>query len=172
MKERKINMKIEININGINYEGDVTPILTKDTGPKIKKTGFERVSKGEGYYSLLKPAECSLFREDYDDADDAHFKNGNYINKKELAIDYQRIFSLFLNLSRWQAEHDSVPDLKSAFYIRYNYSAKSFYITSCNNRGFFEIPFSSSEKAELAINKFYSELRWCFTEFKPNLKLG
>ena len=164
-------MNIKVNIDGIDYEGNVEPV-TKDSTPEVtpqEQTGFERVAMKDFYFKLL--TQTSIIREVDGNLDREYYKKANYINDNEMANNYTRAFQLFLQLSRWQAEHDSVPDLKSAFYIRYDYNEEEFYAL-CNDevKGVFEIPFSTSENAQLALDEFRPELEWLFTEFKPNLK--
>ncbi len=165
-------MKITVNINGTDYEGNVEPVVSCEDKTETAKTGFERVEYNEDYYTILvrKNANWDV-TEDGSGYDECCFTNGSYFNDENLASDYWRVLSLFLKLSRWQAEHDNQPDLKSGFYIKYNYEVGSFFVAlEIENRGIFEIPFSTQEMAIDALGEFRSELEWFFTEFKPNLK--
>lgn len=166
-------MNIKINIDGVDYEGNVEPIV-KANIPEIapkEKTGFERVPRNDIYNSILALNTCT-WRENDNFSDDLRFEEGNYFSVNEIANNYRRAILLILKLSRWQTEQDSVPDLKSAFYIKYNHITGILYsdLSGQKEQGLFEVPFSTGVTAERAIKEFYSELKWFFTKFKPNLK--
>ncbi|MCM1167212.1 MAG: hypothetical protein NC299_16785 [Lachnospiraceae bacterium] len=114
-------MKITINIDGTDYKGNVEPITSCESKVESTKTGFERVSPCNIYYKVLHNNPSVLRENKHGFADDVTvasitFEKGNYFSDLNLAEDYIRAISLFLKLSRWQAEHDEQPDLKSGFY--------------------------------------------------------
>lgn len=149
-------MKITVNINGTDYEGNVEPTASRKSESETTKTGFERAKLDNKYYSVLSHRIIPTFSfEGNHEIDRQYFISGNYFSDAKLAADYRRVFLLFLKLSRWQAEHDDQPDLKSGFYIRYNYETKNictahdvknddnggFGCTGTSYRGLFEIAF-------------------------------
>lgn len=159
-------MKAKLTVNGKEFEVDISEEQAEAL-MENKKTGFERTSRGNMYFTIcVERGWCTETNEKYDN--DVYL-NGRYFNDRCLREDYIRAINLFLKLSQWQALNDKPITRGAWFEITNKY--KKVEPTCANTYRFGIIRFSSYEKAKEAIEVFYSDLEWYFKEFKPRLDM-
>lgn len=143
-------------------------------------TGYERVNDGSKYnfadscsFYSDKELNCPL--------DEKRYENANYYSNEMVAKSNARADKLMRQLRRFAVENrkqelDWSPGNNQKKY--YIYSFKTAYETcelaiySCNiTRDVGAVYFDAIETAELAIEQFYDELVWYFTEYRDSCGL-
>lgn len=168
-------MKAKLIVEGKEFDIDILdPELEKLVKPS-KKTGYERVDEGSYYFyacsdgfaeSALERGICS--QDDYDNVD--------YYSDRTIAENNARADKLMRQLRRFAVEHR-----KDQLYWAREYCNEKWSIAyDCRNkmlrieknwdvRKAFVVYFDTEEAANLAIETFYDELIWYFTEYKDSL---
>ena len=140
-----------------------------------KKTGYERVEKGECYYMPIINGSADSNNEDNDTVDNYIYENASYYSDKTIAKNNARADKLYRQLRRFAVEHrESIIDWDDRgikkYCISYNHLRNNFVITclySCQEYGV--LCFDTNETAQLAIDTFKDELIWYFTEYNDSL---
>lgn len=138
-------------------------------------TGYERAEPGDYYYFYDSHGGALEEQETNDEFDIAEYDHGNYYTNKELAERNAKAERLLRQLRRFSVKyrkneldfnnHDQIK-----YYIFYNYIEGSLdYDHADSKRCFGQIYFDTMELAQFAIDTFYDELMWYFTEYKDNL---
>jgi hypothetical protein len=141
---------------------------------KPRKTGYERVEKGEDYY-LISSNQIGWNDEQGDTTDQGLYNNANYYSNKTIAENNFRADTLMRKLRRFAVEHrekklDWNDDEQSKYYIEYSHYGQLLEIDeNCLYQSFGKIYFDTIETAEAAINEFKDELLWYFTEYRDSL---
>lgn len=137
-----------------------------------KKTGYERVSDGELYFSEQADGYVEFRTERDNGIDITRYEAANYYSNERLARDNARADTLLRNLRRFAAEHGGIPErgVFNKYHIIKN--ANGIYAARYNGiaRAFGDVWFSSEETAKLAIDTFSEELRWYFFDYDPQLR--
>lgn len=172
---------MKVTINGKEYECQEIKIKT-DVGEIVvnsdidkKKTGYERVSIGMGYYAVSPWGVVDTMSESNYTIDDDYYDNVNYYSSEEVAKNNARADRLIRQLRRFSVENrKSKPDWTKRenhkYRIVYNHlesmirAERSFAV-----EGFGVVYFDSRELAEQAIKEFKDKLIWYFTEYKDSL---
>lgn len=172
---------MKVTINGKEYECQEIKIKT-EAGEIVvnndidkKKTGYERVSIGMGYYAVNPWGDVDTMSETNYTIDYDYYDNVNYYSSKEIAKNNARADRLIRQLRRFSVENrKSKPDwinrANHKYRIAYNHlesmirAGRNFELES-----FGTIYFDSKELAEQAIKEFKNELIWYFTEYKDSL---
>lgn len=166
-------MKAKLTIDGKEFNVELSEEQIQDLTKK--KTGYERVKKGDFYYTERSNGTSELNREDKVGADDMLYECANYYSDRTIAENNARADKLYKQLRRFAVEHrkkeiDWNDAQEKKYNIYYNYYNNSFLIDNClKYRGFGIIYFDSKESAQLAIDTFKDELLWYFTEYKDSL---
>lgn len=164
-------------------EMELKEILDAEEKAK-KKTGYERVEKGEFYYAISSLKEVMSFS-------DGNFSDGNflecntkkrlevasYFNDENLAKNIARAERLKYQLRRYAALNGGIPskdDWNDCEIFKYsvacNYKKNEIYATYISTqRDSFQIYFKDIKACKKAIETFKEELTWYFTEFEEQL---
>ena len=171
-------MKVELKANGKTVQVEMTEEQAKILGlvEERSRTGYERVEVEETYYLVEVDDEITNMKHN-GQLDRDCYDVGNYYSNKTIAENNARADRLLRQLRQWQAQNDkaiSISDWKNdkinKYCIAYNYSLNEL------NTGMERrlrrpnaIYFSTSQKAEEAIEVFKDELLWYFTEYVQRL---
>lgn len=172
-------MKATLEIKGekvpVEITGEELDRVLKMLEKLVKKTGYERVNKGELYYSMNNCGFVDSLEDTNCEYEDTIFDNGNYYSDEAVAENNARADILMRKLRRFAVEHrqkeldwNNTNIYKHLIY----YSIESHDIMvgiSSLSKGFGQIYFDSAEIAQAAINEFKDELIWYFTEYKDSL---
>lgn len=168
-------MKAKLIVEGREFPIEIQdPELQKLLMPQ-KKTGYERVDKDQTYY-VQGFNEGIVWTSEYcNDDSNADYNTANYYSDKSVAKNNARADSLMRQLRRFAVEHrkyeiDWTNGQISKYYICVkNATNEIVYNCAYTVQGFNTIYFDTKETVELAINTFYNELVWYFTEYKDSL---
>lgn len=166
-------MKAKLVIEGKEFDIEINDPKLQELVVPEKQTGYERVAKGEGYYindyyadKAFKKTEQNLL------ANDQRYESANYYSDEKVAKANARADKLMRQLRRFAVEHrkeelDWNEDTHKYFICFYRGEFRTNYIFGSQYPG--TVYFDSKKIAELAINTFYDELIWYFTEYKDSL---
>lgn len=171
-------MLAKLIIEGKEFDIEILdPKLQELVKPEAKKTGYECSTKedvtyyfdnGGGYVGTsidLCPGSCSSNA----------YVAANYYTSKQVAENNVRADKLMRQLRRFAVEHreyelnwyDDGQYKWSCYYDYQDGEIAVFADWDC--RTFSNIYFDSEETANLAVETFYDELIWYFTEYKDSL---
>ena len=168
-------MKAKLIVEGKEFPIEIQdPELQKLLAPP-KKTGYERVEFDERFYSVR--ADGSIFNpfEWHAEEQNSNYDTANYYSSEDVAKNNARADKLMRQLRRFAVEHRKY-DLDWSntdcckYFIYYDYTKQKLK-TACKSRDrqLFNIYFDSDIVANAAIEAFYDELIWYFTEYKDSL---
>ena len=169
-------MKAKLIIEGKEIEVEISEEEYKKLqSSEEKKTGYERVSKSDIYFYTYPSGCVETTCEACYDIDDECYESANYYSDKTVAENNTRADKLMRQLRRFSVEHRereiNLNDTNTKkFCIYYNYRDNELepdFLFS--EKAFGTIYFDSEETARAAINEFYDELIWYFTEYKDSL---
>lgn len=170
-------MKVKLTIDGKEFEvemddNEAKAMLSLKTLCEKKKTGYERVEKGEIYYAELDDGTTYCYEGSYAEK---NYEDANYYLDRTVAENNARADKLYRQLRRFAVEHRKEildwndGDIGKVF-LYYNHSINKIdYATSFLRHEYGNIYFNSEETAKLAIETFKDELIWYFTEYKDSL---
>lgn len=158
----------------------------KEIKARVREEDLEQIKKkldvgrqvvGEEYFYLQSNLEPISSVETLVSIDEDRYNSGNYFLTEKECEDAARVVSLWLRMKRFADEHNERKiDFNNCHFDKYY-----FYYDSHNNRivietraswhEAFQIYFDSKETAQKAINEFYDELMWYFTEYSKNSKI-
>ncbi|MCH5213072.1 MAG: hypothetical protein J1G06_08650 [Oscillospiraceae bacterium] len=165
--------KITIHINGKEIAAQISDEAAVEL-LQGKKTGYERVAKGEEYFCEDHDGFTVSCIEDGSVTCNTRYRNGNYTNDHTIGQGNTRADKLIAQLRQWQALNDALVDWsilrKRRWYIWYNYEDENIEV-ACHRSGrdMAVTYFSSEEKAKEAAEVFHDELTWYFTEYRSRL---
>ena len=158
---------------------ELKEILDAEEKEKKKKTGYERVEKGETYYTIntFKKVINFIDGEFSEIHTEKRFEVASYFNDENLAENIARAEQLKYKLRRYAASNGGIPSPK---YWQSLESKKNYISYDCVNnklsiydrqilKEFGQIYFKNKEACEKAIEIFKDELIWYFTEFEEML---
>lgn len=172
---------MKVTINGKEYECQEIKIKTEvgeiviNSNIDKKKTGYERVDTGIGYYAVSPWGVVDTMSESNYTIDDDYYDNVNYYSSEEVAKNNARADRLMRQLRRFSVENrKSKPDWTNReshkYRIAYNHLESTIRVgRSFESESFGAVYFDSRELAEQAIEEFKNELIWYFTEYKDSL---
>lgn len=173
MEEKYVNFKITIGDRDFDaflakkdWEQAID-ILTKNK----KQTGYEKDAE-TAYCSTLYGVIMDTSDLVSPDAKDKLYNLANCYSSKTVAENNFRADTLLRKLRRFAVEHrrDELDWIKETCKYGIRYGNGQLSISSeIRGREFGQIYFDSKEAAQLAINTFYDELIWYFTEYKDSL---
>lgn len=167
-------MKAKLIIEGKEIEIEISEEEYKKLQPS--ETGYERVSKDDGYYHYAAAKGIVEDAVDEQDClDDAYYETANYYSSKIVAENNARADRLMRQLRRFSVEHrkyktnfNSINTTR--FYIIYQCEINEIKPYHTSYAIYFgAIYFDSEETAQAAIDEFHDELIWYFTEYKDSL---
>ncbi len=169
-------MKATLIIEGKEIEVEISKEEYKKLhSPKEKKTGYERVAEGDGFF-CISPNDVASFTIDHHRLmDDNYYELANYYSSDVVAKNNARADKLMRQLRRFAVKHRecgvSFNDINiEKYYIYYDYSDDELGVSFVlRTRNFGAIYFDSEETANAAIDEFHDELIWYFTKYKDSL---
>ena len=169
-------MKAKLIIEGKEIEIEISEEEYKKLQPsEEKKTGYERVSESDVYFYINIRGSVGTGIDNYYHADDEYYESANYYSSDVVAGNNARADKLMWQLRRFSVEHRErgidLNDINTKkFFVTYNYENNEIrpgYTFQVKSFG--TICFDSREATQAAINEFYDELIWYFTEYKDSL---
>ena len=169
-------MKAKLIIEGTEIEVEISEEEYKKLQPsEEKKTGYERVPESDVYFYAYPSGCVETACEDCYDIDDECYESANYYSDKTVAENNTRADKLMRQLRRFAVEHrghevDFNDTNTEKYYVYYDYKNDRLGVSFVRyTRDFGVIHFDSEETANAAIDEFYDELIWYFTEYKDSL---
>ena len=139
------------------------------------RTGYERVKPKKHYYASTRDYYCSAEREEMGTGLDADlFNKGDYINDEKLYNDRERARVLHDRLEQWQALNDESVDWDDTTVSKYRicfdyWDYQIDCVATIYSREEGVIYFSTSQKAQEALEVFRDDLMWYYTEYRSRL---
>ena len=162
------------------FDEEVTSLELKeilDAEEKAKKkTGYERVGKGEKYCTVSRGFEIRSYN-DTNGFDEKKYNVANYFNDENLMKNIARAEQLKYQLRRYAALNGGIPSQEDwndyeifKYFIACNYRKNEIYATYISTqRDSFQIYFKDIKACKKAIEIFKNELLWYFTKFEEQL---
>lgn len=167
-------MKAKLTIDGKEFEVELSEEQAKALTETKKKTGYERVAKGEFYYAEVDDGTADFYKEDYEVFTDENYEGANYYSDKTVAENNARADKLYRQLRRFAVEHREFDNnwdgRREHCFITFDTDASEI-IIDYNDiyKGFSTIYFETERTAQLAIDTFKDDLLWYFEEYKDSL---
>ena len=169
-------MKAKLIIEGKEIEIEISEEEYKKLQLSEEKiTGYERVPESDIYYYAHSRGYVKTDCEDYYDIDNEYYESANYYSDKTIAENNARADKLMRQLRRFSVEHRengiNLNDMNTKkFFVTYNYENNEIQPGyTLQVKAFGTICFDSREATQAAIDEFYNELIWYFTEYKDSL---
>ena len=131
-------------------------------------TGYERVEFNHDYYTHLSDGTIYCQSEKEDGCDDRTYDVANYYSSKKVAENNARADVLMRQLRRFSVEHRDNDNLNNKYYI----VCLDGILQLDRHHGdirYLGPWFDNLHAGGLAIEEFYDELMWYFTEYKDTL---
>ena len=166
-------MKAKLIIKGKEIEIEISEEEYKKL--QLSETGYERVPESDIYYYAHSRGYIETDCEDYYDVDNESYESANYYSDKTVAENNVRADKLMRQLRRFSVEHRengiNLNDMNTKkFFVTYNYENNEIRPGyTLQVKAFGTICFDSREATQAAIDEFYNELIWYFTEYKDSL---
>ena len=168
-------MNAKLIIEGREFDLEILDEELQKLVSKSKKTGYERVGKGEKFFAANHFGQCLECVGSGTGIEEAMYDIGNYYSDKTVADNNIRADNLMRQLRRFSTKSRTRPlfwgdEWKNKWSIFYNYEYNRMDVwDSYNCKEFGGIYFDKKEAAELAIKEFHDELMWYFNEYKDSL---
>lgn len=173
-------IEVQINVGDTKNHG-IQIIMDEKTIEKLgedyeglfkKKTGYEKEDK---YYTIISSGAIRQEVNYHDIIDKERYEGANYYSSETVVKNNARADKLMRQLRRFAVEHRKSKinwnnEDQAKYSIIYNHYSKKITplpMYTCQDVG--SVYFDSKENAQLAINTFYNELTWYFTEYKDSL---
>ena len=169
-------MKAKLIVEGKEFPIEIQDPELQKLLTQQKKTGYERVDDEQIYWvqnmigGICWANESICFT-----GNNEYYNSANYYSDDTIAKNNARADKLMRQLRRFAVKHrkyeiDWTNGQISKYYICVkNATNEIVYNCAYTVQGFNTIYFDTKETAELAINTFYNELVWYFTEYKDSL---
>jgi hypothetical protein len=164
-----VDVNVEIN------ESEFAKLAAAGFTQAATKTGYERVNIDDDYYYEASSGGISRYSDSHSIFDNKAYETANYYSCEIVANNNARADQLMRQLRRFAVEHrehdidwKGLDQTKWSIGFEYNYNT----LYACNklcSRELGATYFDSQETAQAAINTFYDELIWYFTEYKDSL---
>ena len=176
-RKREIKkMKAKLIIEDKEIEVEISEEEYKKLQPsEEKKTGYERVPEASIYFYDCFRGCPEYAADDYDVVDNEYYESANYYSSEHVAENNARADKLMRQLRRFSVEHRecgiNLNDMNTKkFFVTYNYENNEIRPGyTLQIKAFGTICFDSREATQAAIDEFYDELIWYFTEYKDSL---
>ena len=169
-------MKAKLIIEDKEIEVEISEEEYKKLQPiEEKKTGYERMPESDIYFYANTKGDVDTTVEDCYDVDNECYESANYYSSETVAENNTRADKLMRQLRRFSVEHRGhevdFNDIDTKKYcIDYDYDDGELRISfAFRSKKFGAIYFDSEETIQAAIDEFYSELIWYFTEYRDSL---
>ena len=169
-------MKAKLIIEDREIEIEISEKEYKKLQPsEEKKTGYERVSEDNVFYSVSDRGDIEIGDDSFGFIDEEYYDVANYYSSEIVAENNARADKLMRQLRRFSVEHRecgvSLNDTNTKkYYICYDYESNKLGLSwAFCGKVFGAIYFDSRETAQAAIDEFHDELIWYFTEYKDSL---
>ena len=166
-------MKAKLIINDKELEVEISEEELKKFVGKSNKTGYEKTNASHQYWYVNNMDEVAWSNDCSDTDDYARYNVSNYYADKSVATNNARADKLMRQLRRFVVEHrvETINYSTDTWYeIMYDCNFKQVRIEDASDCKYFgTIHFNTREVAQLAIDTFYDELMWYFTEYKDSL---
>lgn len=166
-------MKAKLLVEGKEFDIEILePELQKLLAPN-KKTGYERVELDNTYY--YDDCNGSVYNEieEQHNCDNISYDGANYYSDQTVAENNARADNLMRQLRRFSVEHRAFNVLRNECMYSIAYRIFDNNVKLCPNKmincHYMDIWFDTEDVARQAINMFYNELIWYFTEYKDSL---
>ena len=162
-------MLAKLVVEGKEFDIEILdPKLQELITPK-KKTGYERVNEG-GYYCIINNKSTLTFLPERGDEEDKMFyDSANYYESEFVAAQNARADTLMRQLRRFAVEHRNGDlDYDCGVYT-IHWDGKRITTIRQYSMDFGHILFDSGNTCNSAIETFYDELIWYFTEYRDSL---
>lgn len=177
-------MKATVEYKGKSVTIDIPDAKLEELVAQKPRTGYERVARGELYFSVFAVGDMWPRTEGSGCADGNSYDIALYYTDERLARDNARADTLMRKLRRYAAEHGGIPTLdehKQSLFKKYSIRSDR---SECSNTGvlyakenggvrdFGQVYFRTKESCEAAIAEFRADLLWYFTEYDPQVREG
>ena len=169
-------MKAKLIIEDKEIEIEISEEECKKLQPsEEKKTGYERVSESDVFYSVSDRGDIEIGDDSFGFIDEEYYDVANYYSSETVAENNARADRLMRRLRRFSVEHRecgvNFNDANAEkYYIYYDYSDDELGVGFVLRiRIFGVIYFDSEETTRAAIDEFHDELIWYFTKYKDSL---
>ena len=166
-------MKATLIIEGKEIEIEISEEEYKKLHPS--ETGYERALENSGFYYEYNRGGVKCSIDEYCNIDNEYYELANYYSDKTIAENNARADKLMRQLRRFSVEHRengiNLNDMNTKkFFVTYNYENNEIQPGyTLQVKAFGTICFDSREATQAAIDEFYNELIWYFTEYKDSL---
>lgn len=166
-------MKAKLIIEGKEIEVEISEEGYKKL--QLSETGYERVPESDIYFYANSRGYVGTAPEDCYDIDNECYESANYYSSATVAKNNARADNLMRQLRRFSVEHRgngvNLNDTDTEkYYVYYDYGNDALGVSLVSRtKNFGAIYFDSEETLNAAIDKFYDELIWYFTEYKDSL---
>lgn len=174
-------MKATLRIPAENGYKDIEVDITEEELAKLteplksqKPTGYERTNQGKNYWLDNFDGEVTCDGDYHTSDSNAAYTTANYYTSEKVAINNSRADQLMRQLRRFAVEHRKLDinwndQAQLKWHISFNYADHNLYTGSAwIYRVSSVIYFDSKETAQAAIEAFYDELIWYFTEYRDS----
>jgi hypothetical protein len=165
------NVDIEVEVN----ENEFAKLAAAGFAQIATPIGYERAANDNYYYYVASDGETNERIEQKDESDLALYNTANYYSSEVLANNNARADRLMRQLRRFAVEHrrcdfdwKDLSQFKWSIGFEYNNYTIYTYNRLCS-REFGVTYFDSQESAQAAIDTFYDELIWYFTEYRDKV---
>lgn len=138
-----------------------------------KKTGYERLEQGKTFYIQRSDGSVGYGYDHHNTICDDYYVAANYYSDETVAENNARANKLMRQLRRFAVEHrvSNVSRNECMYSITYcifneDVKLKPNKMINCH---YMDIWFDTEDATWQAINMFYDELIWYFTEYKDSL---
>ena len=167
-------MKAKLVVEGKEFDIEILdPKLQEIITPK-KKAGYEPVGKNEYYWIVNEKSELEYVQECGDDDDALFYSTANYYESEFVAAQNARADTLMRQLRRFAVEKRKQnlnwDEGNYKYTIRCRHGYNDLYVAKeIREQDFGCIWFDSQDTTMQAIETFYDELIWYFTEYRDSL---
>jgi hypothetical protein len=167
-------MIAKLVVEGKEFDIEILdPKLQELIAPK-KKTGYERVDTNKYYWIVNSASTLSCVMERNDTEDNNLYDIANYYESEFVAAQNARADTLMRQLRRFAVEHRKQnlnwDEGNYKYTIRCRHGYCDLYVAKeIGERDFGCIWFDSQDVVMQAMETFYDELIWYFTEYKDSL---
>lgn len=162
-------MIAKLIVEGKEFDIEILdPKLQELIAPK-KKTGYERVSKNDTYFSVRDKDGLYINSDFGDDVDINYYNIANYYSDRTVAESNARADKLMRQLRRVAVEHRKNDNPTERFYIYYLKTAGILQLRRDSDDRYIGPWFDSLHAGANAIEAFKDELIWYFTEYRDSL---
>lgn len=156
-------MRIELNIDGVQIPFELGKDGKLTTVKKEKKTGWERVEKGDAYLSYAYPFSVI---EGETEPDNNYFKDARYFNDEKVRDNIFKAFDIWRKLLQWQALNDEpVTDIEDCYTFLLDEDSINIFHNPYHMVPILSVTFSSYTKAKECLELFRDDLNWLVKDF-------